>query len=337
MADTTTTVYGLTKPEVGASEDTWGTKLNTNLDALDDLLSGSTTLQGAKLDDTTKIVDNADATKIVALSAGSLTTATTRTFTFPDATGTFVLADNTATLTNKTLTSPAIVTGFTFDGTTVTALSGADTTVVTGTAGTSGNVATWNADGDVVDGGIVPSAGAMVFIESQDASTSAALNFTGFDDTKYDSYVFEGANLVPDTGGVAFSIQTSADAGSSYASGITDYSYAMYLMDMLDAEGTENAASTDTLRIAMTDNLGADDTPSITGDGFGFTLKLRAPHLVKYTMVGWQGEYECGAKWRSVTGGGVRLASEAVDAVRFVYSSGNITSGTITMYGLRNS
>jgi len=108
MADTTTTVYGLTKPEVGASEDTWGEKLNTNLDALDDLLSGSTTLQGAKLDDTTQIVDNADATKIVALSAGSLTTATTRTFTFPDATGTFVLADNTATLTNKTLTSPAI-------------------------------------------------------------------------------------------------------------------------------------------------------------------------------------------------------------------------------------
>jgi len=156
MADTQTTVYGLIKPEVGASEDTWGSKINGSLDALDDLLSGSTTLQGAKLDDTTKIVDNADATKIVALSAGSLTTATTRTFTFPDATGTFVLADNTATLTNKTLTSPAINTGFTFDGTTVTALSGADTTVVTGTAGTSGNVATWNADGDVVDGGSAP-------------------------------------------------------------------------------------------------------------------------------------------------------------------------------------
>ena len=60
------------------------------------------------LDSTFTLQDNGDNTKQMMFQLSGLTTATTRTLTVPDATGTLVLTGATQTLTAKTLTSPTI-------------------------------------------------------------------------------------------------------------------------------------------------------------------------------------------------------------------------------------
>ena len=179
--------------------------------------------------------------------------------------------------------------------------------------------------------------GSMEFIESQDASTSSSLDFTGFDATKYDSYVFEGANVLNGSSFVALQVRTSTDGGSTYDATGGDYAYGLQIMDMVAATSPEYSNQAAATSIVMTDGTGGGDVPSTSGDGVGFTLRVRGPHLAKDTMVSWTCEYDTGAEYRTGVGGGVRLSSADVDAIRFMFSSGNITSGTITMYGLRNS
>jgi hypothetical protein len=166
----------------------------------------------------------------------------------------------------------------------------------------------------------------FVKISSQTASSSSSIDFTGLS-TSYRDFILEISNLVPATDTADLYMRTSTDNGSTYDSGASAYQWSR--MSVSSGGTTSGAGSTGDSKIVLATNTGNSTRECVSG-----TITIHNPQGTTGTHITWENTiYSATPTFFTTRGGAFRDASADVDAIRIIMSSGNISSGTFTLYG----
>lgn len=211
--------------------------------------------------------------------------------------------------------------------------AGANLNVDVGT--TANKIVQLNGSGQMpaVDGStLLNLPGSYAFLGSATASSSASLDFTSLITSAYDEYVFELQD-VRITAGASLLFRTSPNNGSTYNAGASDYAWSGTTVDTTPTQTAVGLAVDTSIIIAAA-------TSNTVSNAICGTLKLYNPlGTTNDKNVRAETNYvdSTSSKFVTRTMGGRRLATAAINAVRFIPDGSTITSGLIRMYGIKNS
>ena len=165
---------------------------------------------------------------------------------------------------------------------------------------------------------------------TQTASNDTSIDFTSGLDSTYDHYVILISNLVPATDDTEIWIRVSV--ASSFQAGAADYTYAFQ-----SGSANEHSASGGAAQLLLNNTNANRGVGSATGEGASLEIHFVEPdNTSRHKNFWWSGSYkEGGGNAGRMTGAGsYDGATSAIDGVRILMGSGNITSGEFTLYGV---
>jgi hypothetical protein len=179
------------------------------------------------------------------------------------------------------------------------------------------------------------SGGGMTLISEQTASSSASLSFTSGIDSTYDSYVFKFINLHPQNDGRNFKFQFSTDGGSTYTVNMTTTFFnAIHSEDDTSYAQLQYETALDVAQSYPADLIGAigfDNDENLCG-----TFQLFNPSsttFVKHFISRISSSHDFPMANDNFVGGYANTTS-AINGIKFNFSTGNIDSGVIKLYGV---
>lgn len=189
----------------------------------------------------------------------------------------------------------------------------------------------YTADGIAISWADIRRPGTVLAVAS--ASASATIDFTGIGST-YNEYELHFQNVLPATSGSAFWLRVSKDGGSAFIT--SGYSYVDDSNDDTPTFGGSSGAAQAQIVI----NGGANVITGGTGTkGISGVIRIFAPSASRYLDLRFDTTHKYTSYPINTNGAGAADAGNTftVNAVRLMFSAGNITSGTFQLVGLRKS